>query len=139
MNKEQIINNAVTKTFTNLVAITEVKASFTSGYIETIAGFLSKESYEYLDDIIDKLFWKFCQDKKNFKNEPYIFNYRTFCFNEPAQELLIDCLVLVRDCVKNKNNEKTLFSLLEPLREKYPSSNVVDTVFDILLNYYLDD
>ena len=142
MNKEQIINEAVTKAYNNLVAITEVKATFTSTYIETIASFLPKESYEYLDEIIDKLFWKFCKDKKNFKNEPYIYNYRTFCLNEPNEEVLIECLALVRDCIQNKNNEKTLFSLLKPLREKYPSSmntNVVDTIFDILLNYYLDD
>ena len=141
MNKEKIINDAVMQAYNNLVAITEVRASFTSGYIETIAGFLPKESYEYLDEIINKLFWKFCQDKDNFKNEPNIFNYQTFCLNAPNEEVLIECLALVRNCIQNKNNEKTLFSLLEPLKEKYPPSmhtNVVDTVFDILLNYYLD-
>lgn len=136
MNKQKIIDEAVLKAYDNLVTIANLKANLSAGYIESLASFLPKESYQYLDEIIDKLFWKFCLEINTSKKLD-ISNFHSLCFNIVENEVFNDCLKVIEDCLANKNNEKNLFSLLNPLKEKYPSTNIMDTIFDILIDYYI--
>ena len=67
--------------------------------------------------------------------------YKSFCFNNPSNELIKDCFKIVNTKILNKksSNNTTLFESLKSLQDKYneeENSKALNTIFDILLDYY---
>lgn len=92
---------------------------------------------------IYNVFLKFCNEISNkvTKNDIEFIDYKTFISNDPSEELIKDCFDIVNSKITNKksSNETTLYSLLNSIREKHSKEEIgksLDTIFDILLDYY---
>ncbi len=136
--KIQIVEQA----YTTLKNIADLNIHITGSYFELI---ISKEDgiqQEYADEIINRLFWKFCKELFSKQNSiPKAIIYHSFTLNNPSDSLLKDCHQIIRSIIEEKKkNTETLYSLLKPLSTKYPKNEVekvLDTLFDILLSYYI--
>lgn len=144
MDKNAIIDEAVQKAYNNLKDIIELKAMVVGNYLGIIIP-MSKfdELIEYADDILNKLFSKFCDEiaDKVTDDDIEFINYKTFINNDPSEELINDCFKIVNNRITNKksSNETTLYSLLNSIKEKHSKEEIgksLDTIFDILLDYY---
>ncbi len=140
MEKETIINEAVQKAYERITSIAELKAMISGDYFSLI---ISKDNINYADDIINNVFWKLCEEisKKVTKDDIEFIMYKSFVDNDPSENLIKDCFNIVNNILINKksSNNTTLFSLLDSLKDKYKQEEVnksLDTVFDILLDYY---
>lgn len=145
MEKETIINQVVQKAYINLTQIAKLQCCMSGGYFGVIIPENQvKEIIDYDDEIINNLFWKFC-DKLSSKitiEDTEMIMYKSFCFLNPNESLLEDCFDLVNNVILNKksSNETTLLTLLKPLEAKYSKKDLeqtLDIIFDILLDYYI--
>jgi hypothetical protein len=132
----------VEEAYTTLKNIAELNIHITGGYFELIFA-NKKEGQEEADQIINELFWKFCNELffKKGKKVPKTIVYHSFTFINTSDSLLNDCHQIIRKQIdKKKRNTDTLYSLLNPLTNKYPKEEVekaLDTIFNILLSYYV--
>lgn len=139
---EEKRNQMVEQAYTTLKNIAELNIYITGGYFELIISKEEKTVQEYADEIINQLFWKFCHELF-LKQEsiPKAIIYHSFTFNNPSDSLLKDCHQIIRDIIEGrKKNTEPLYSLFSPLSTKYPKEELekaLDTIFDILLSYYV--
>lgn len=144
MNKQTIINETVQTAYKNITSIIDLRLMVAGDYFSLmIPEKIIKEHIEYADEIVNNVFWKLCDEisKKVTSEDIEFIEYKSFVNNEPNKELVKDCFKIVNDILTNKNNdnETTLYSLLNDLKDKYDKKEVsksLDTVFDILLDYY---
>ena len=140
MSRNQIIQNSINQAYYKLTNIAEIGAYMSGNYFDLI---INKDNYDYADEIINQLFSKIINIIKfNISKDDIEFiEYKSFCFNDPSDELINDCLNIVNSFIKNKksSNETTLFNSLNSLTNKYSNKEItksLDTIFDILLDYY---
>lgn len=133
----------VEEAYTTLKNIAELNIHLTGSYFELIFANKKKEVQEDTDQIINELFWKFCNELffKKGKKVPKTIVYHSFTFINTSDSLLKDCHQIIRNQIDaKKRNTDTLYSLLSPLANKYPKEEVekaLDTIFNILLSYYI--
>lgn len=144
MEKETIIGQVVEKAYIDLIDISKYKINLIGGYFEIIL-FRNdiKEIGQYIDEIMNNLVIKFCDtiSKRITENDIINFKYKSYCCNQPSKELLDECLKFVNNNITNKKDSKgaTLTNFFDSLLPKFTKNeleNTIDTVFDILLNYY---
>lgn len=144
MAQETATNNAVNKAYKGLMDIAKLDIMITSNYASTIISMIDfKNLNTNIDEVINRIFWKFTDElSKHIANDDIEFiTYKSFCLNEPSDELINDCFNIVNNIITNKksSNETTLYTLLDSLKEKHSQKEIeksLDTIFDILLDYY---
>lgn len=145
MDKETIISQVVNKAYNNLISLVELRASIMGGYFGMIIPENRLEELAiYGDEIINTLYSKFCDClSKKFKDDDIEFiMYKSFCSNNPSKDLIKDCFKIVNNDIKNKQSNNATATLLESLislKDKYSEKDIeksLDTIFDILLDYY---
>lgn len=104
----------------------------------------TKELISYSDEIVNLLFKKFCDDIANkiSDDDMEFIIYKSFCFNNPSKKLMQDCFKIVNDNLQNKksSNNTTLLESLNSLKPNHSEQELeksLNTIFDILLNYYV--
>lgn len=139
---EEKTNQMVEEAYTTLKNIAELNIHITGSFFEIIFAKEKEIVQENADEVINQLFWKFCNEL--FFEEKFIpktITYHSFTFNNPSDSLLKDCHQIIRNIIDNKKkNGDTLYSLLNPLSNKYPKKEIekaLDTIFNILLSYYI--
>ena len=140
--KNDIIENVVLNAYNNLINLAKNKEYIAGGYFGLIIP-KSKLSdlINYVDEIICKLFFMFCKNISNnlTVSDMKFIKYKSFCFNKPSDELIKDCLNIVNNHIKKSSLETTLIEDLNSLKPKYSEIEIrksLDTIFDILLDYY---
>lgn len=144
MDKNIIINQVVNQSYNDLIGLVDLKISVLGGYFGMIIyENRIEELAQYTDVIINDLYTKFCHElSKSITDEDMEFIiYKSFCYNKPNEDLLTDCIKIVTHDIK-KQSGKEQINLLESfhlLKYKYSEndiSNLLNTVFDILLDLY---
>ena len=141
MNKNIIIQKSVDEAYYKITSIATIKAYISGGYSDLI---LNKDNLNYANEIINELFKKISNEIKIKvkKSDIDFIEYKSFCFNNPSNELINDCFKIVNKSIKtNKksSNKTTLIDSLNLLSNKYIKEELaksLDTIFDILLDYY---
>lgn len=140
MNKDLIIQKSVDEAYYKITSIATIKAYISGGYSDLI---INKDNINYVDEIINELFKKISNEIKiKVKKDDIDFiEYKSFCFNNPSKELINDCFKIVNNFITNKksSNKTTLIDSLNSLKNKYSEEELaksLDTIFDILLDYY---
>lgn len=145
MDKNTIINQVVNEAYKNLTSLVEIRATAFGGLFGMIIPERKiKELAEYTDEIINNLYIRFCEylAEKIDTNDMEFILYKSFCYNNPSKDLIEDCFKIVNDNIKKKqssNETTTLLKSLNSLRSKYNEEDItkaLDTIFDILLDYY---
>lgn len=144
MDKNTIIDEAVEKAYKNLTGIVDLNILIVGKYFNLIiTENLFKEHPEYCDEIIDKLFWKFCSilSNKVTNDDIEFIMYKSFVNNDPSETMINDCFKIVNNILKSKksSNDTTLYNLLDQLKANHNKNEIeksLDTIFDILLDYY---
>ncbi len=146
MAKETIINQVVKKAYKDLTGLVDFRvAGIIGGYFGIIIHDSKLEELTpYVDDIINTLYDKFCVNlSKNITDDDMEFIiYKSFCSNKPNKDLIDDCFKIVNNDIKNKQSDKnstTLLNSLSSLQSKYSEEDMeksLNTIFDILLDYY---
>ena len=145
MDKDTIINQVVNEAYNNLTDLVNLRISAYGGII----GMIIPESKLmelaiYADEIINKLYIKFCNNlhgKIDIDSMKVEF-YKSFCCNTPSKELINDCLEIVNNDIKKKQSSSettTLLNSLNSLKPKHSEEDIsksLNTIFDILLDYY---
>ena len=140
MNKDLIIQKSVDEAYYKITSIATIKAYISGGYSDLI---INKDNINYVDEIINELFKKISNEIKIKvkKDDVDFIEYKSFCFNNPSNELINDCFKIVNNFITNKksSNKTTLIDSLNSLKNKYSEEELtksLDTIFDILLDYY---
>ena len=144
MNKETIINEVVQTAYKNVTSIVDLKLMIVGNYFSLmVPESILKDNIEYADDIINEVFWKLCDEisPKITKDDIEFVMFKSFVNNEPSENLIKDCFNIVNNILTNKNsrNKTTIYELLNSLKDKYDKGEInksLDTIFDILLDYY---
>jgi len=144
MDKKTIINEAVQTAYKNITSIVDLRLMIVGNYFSLmIPESTLKDNIEYADDIINEVFWKLCDElsPKVTKDDMEFIMYKSFVNNEPSDDLIKDCFSIVNNALTNKNssNRTTIYELLNSLKDKYDKGEIsksLDTIFDILLDYY---
>ena len=102
-----------------------------------------KNNPDYIDEIIDGVFWKLMNEIKSkvTRDDIEFIEFKEFLSKNPSSKLIKDCFDIVNTNLKNKksSNEQSLFLLLKSIENNYPKEEIeksLDTIFDILLDYY---
>lgn len=145
MDKDTIVNQVVNKAYYNLIGIVDVRATAIGGYF----GMIIPESQfkglaNYCDEIINNLYKRLCNylSNKITNDDMESITYKSFCCNDPKKELIKDCFEIVNSDIEHKQNSNKTSTLLESLtslQSKYNEKDVsksLDTIFDIILDYY---
>ena len=85
MEKETIINQVVQKAYINLTQIAKLQCYMSGGYFGVIIPENQvKEIIDYADEIINNLFWKFCDElsSKITIEDTEMIMYKSFCFSK---------------------------------------------------------
>lgn len=144
MDKETIINQVVNQAYNNLTSLVDLNVFAFGGYFGMI---IPKNEFknllQYSEEIMENLFQKFCDtlSSKVTTDDMEFVIHKSFCFNNPSNELIKDCFKIVNTKILNKksSNNTTLFEFLKSLQDKYneeENSKALNTIFDILLDYY---
>ena len=144
MDKNTIINQAVEKAYNNIIDVIKLKASIYGGYFGLIIPEHDIDAIgDYVDEIINLVYKKICDEiaTKITKDDVEFTMYKTFSMNNPSQKLIDDCFKLVNNCISNKksSSETTLYTLLNSIKDNHSKEEIgksLDTIFDILLDYY---
>ena len=144
MDKKTIINEAVQTAYKNVTSIIDLRLMIVGDYFSLIIPkSILKDNSECVDDIINEVFWKLCDEisPKVTKDDIEFVMYKSFVNNEPSEDLIKDCFSIVNNILTNKNssNGTTIYELLNSFKDKYDKgefSKSIDTIFDILLDYY---
>lgn len=145
MDKNTIINQVVENAYENLTSLVKYNINANGGYFGMI---INKQNFDsiidYINDITNSLYIKFCDNIYNNISDDDIefIMYKSFCFNNPSEQLINDCFDIVNNDIKAKKSRKQTTPLtesLESLRGNYNEDEIhktFDTIFDILLDYY---
>lgn len=144
MNDKLNIKTQVNDVYEYLVNIANLDIILAGNYVSAIISLNSvKNDIENIDTIIDRVFWKMILElsKHITEDDMSFIIYKSYCLNDPSEDLIKDCFKIVNNELINKksSNETTIYDLLEKLKNKYDSTEIaksLDTVFDILLDYY---
>lgn len=111
MNKDLNIQKLIDQTYYKLINISEIEAYISGGYIDLI---INKDNSIYADEIINKLFEKITNTIKVSisRNDIEFIKYKSFCFNNPSDEIIKDCFDIVNSFIENKksSNETNLLN-----------------------------
>ena len=140
MSMNQIIQKSIDQAYYKLTNIAEIGAYISGNYFDLI---INKDNFDFADEIINKLFEKIINVIKVSisKDDIEFVEYKSFCFNDPSNELINDCFKIVNNFITNKksSNKTTLIDSLDSLKNKYSKEELaksLDTILDILLDYY---
>lgn len=144
MEKEAIINEAVQTAYKNITSIVDLRLIIVGDYFSLmIPKSILENNIEYADEIINNVFWKLCNElsEKVTNDDMEFIMYKSFVNNNPSEKLIKDCFDIINNILSNKksSNNTTIFSLLDVLKDKYNEEEVsksLNTIFDILLDYY---
>ena len=141
MTKQKIINEAVQTAYTNITSIVDLDLIIVGNYVSyMIPQSILKNNPDY---IIDGVFWKLMNKIKSkvTRDDIEFIEFKEFLSKNPSSKLIKDCFDIVNTNLKNKksSNEQSLFLLLKSIENNYPKEEIeksLDTIFDILLDYY---
>ncbi len=145
MDNNTIINQVVNQAYNDLTGLIDLKATALGGYFGIIIPESRlEELMPFVDKIINGVYEKFCHilSASITDDDMEFIIYKSFCYNKPSKDLIEDCFKIVNDDIKNKqssNTTTTLLKSLSSLPQKYneeDTSKTLDTIFDILLDYY---
>lgn len=144
MTKQKIINEAVQTAYTNIPSIVDLDLIIVGNYVSyMIPQSILKNNPDYIDEIIDGVFWKLMNEIKSkvTRDDIEFIEFKEFLSKNPSSKLIKDCFDIVNTNLKNKksSNEQSLFLLLKSIENNYPKEEIeksLDTIFDILLDYY---
>lgn len=144
MTKQKIINEAVQTAYTNITNIVDLDLIIVGNYVSyMIPQSILKNNPDYIDEIIDGVFWKLMNEIKSkvTRDDIEFIEFKEFLSKNPSSKLIKDCFDIVNTNLKNKksSNEQSLFLLLKSIENNYPKEEIeksLDTIFDILLDYY---
>lgn len=144
MTKQKIINEAVQTAYTNIISIVDLDLIIVGNYVSyMIPQSILKNNPDYIDEIIDGVFWKLMNEIKSkvTRDDIEFIEFKEFLSKNPSSKLIKDCFDIVNTNLKNKksSNEQSLFLLLKSIENNYPKEEIeksLDTIFDILLDYY---
>lgn len=144
MTKQKIINEAVQTAYTNITSIVDLDLIIVGNYVSyMIPQSILKNNPDYIDKIIDGVFWKLMNEIKSkvTRDDIEFIEFKEFLSKNPSSKLIKDCFDIVNTNLKNKksSNEQSLFLLLKSIENNYPKEEIeksLDTIFDILLDYY---
>lgn len=144
MTKQKIINEAVQTAYTNITSIVDLDLIIVGNYVSyMIPQSILKNNPDYIDEIIDGVFWKLMNKIKSkvTRDDIEFIEFKEFLSKNPSSKLIKDCFDIVNTNLKNKksSNEQSLFLLLKSIENNYPKEEIeksLDTIFDILLDYY---
>ena len=144
MTKQKIINEAVQTACTNITSIVDLDLIIVGNYVYyMIPQSILKNNPDYIDEIIDGVFWKLMNEIKSkvTRDDIEFIEFKEFLSKNPSSKLIKDCFDIVNTNLKNKksSNEQSLFLLLKSIENNYPKEEIeksLDTIFDILLDYY---
>lgn len=144
MTKQKIINEAVQTAYTNITSIVDLDLIIVGNYVSyMIPQSILKSNPDYIDEIIDGVFWKLMNEIKSkvTRDDIEFIEFKEFLSKNPSSKLIKDCFDIVNTNLKNKksSNEQSLFLLLKSIETNYPKEEIeksLDTIFDILLDYY---
>ena len=143
MDNNSIVDKAVQEAYINLTSIVKLRITIIGDYFSLIIPeSMLKEKENYVDEIVDKTFWKICDEisAKVTKDDMEFITYKSFVNNNPSEELIKDCFDIINNIINKKSSQNTpLFSLLDSLKPKYKKEELnksLNTIFDILLDYY---
>lgn len=144
MTKQKIINEAVQTAYTNITSIVDLDLIIVGNYVSyMIPQSILKNNPDYIDEIIDGVFWKLMNEIKSkvTRDDIEFIEFKEFLSKNPSSKLIKDCFDIVNTNLKNKksSNEQSLFLLLKSIENNYPKEEIeksLDTIFDILLDYY---
>lgn len=144
MEKEAIINEAVQTAYKNITSIVDLRLIIVGDYFSLmIPNSILENNIEFADEIINNVFWKLCNElsEKVTNDDMEFIIYKSFVNNNPSEKLIKDCFDIINNILSNKksSNNATIFSLLDVLKDKYNEEEVsksLNTIFDILLDYY---
>lgn len=144
MTKQEIINEAVQTAYTNITSIVDLDLIIVGNYVSyMIPQSIFKNNPDYINEIINNVFWKLMNEIKSkvTKDDIEFIEFKKFLIKNPSDELIKDCFNIINTNLENKksSDEQSLFSLLKPIETNYPKEEIeksLDTIFDILLDYY---
>lgn len=144
MENNTIINQVVNQAYSDLTGLVDLKATAFGGYFGMIIHESKiEELAQYVDEIINNLYIKFCNVLSGSVtgDDMEFIIYKSFCYNKPSETLIEDCFKIVNNDIKKQSSEKksTLLESLNSLKSKYSEEDIskaLDTIFDILLDYY---
>lgn len=112
MNKDLIIQKSVDEAYYKITSIATIKAYISGGYSDLI---INKDNINYVDKIISELLKEISNEVKTKvkKDDVDFIEYKSFCFNNPSNELINDCFKIVNNFITNKksSNKTTLIGL----------------------------
>lgn len=144
MEKNTIINQVVNQAYDDLTGLVDLKITVSGGYFGMIIHESKiEELAQYVDEIINNLYTKFCNVLSGSvtDDDMEFIIYKSFCYNKPNETLIEDCFKIVNNDIKKQSSEKetTLLESLNSLKSKYSEEDIsksLDTIFDIILDYY---
>lgn len=144
MEQNTIINQVVTQAYNDLTGLVDLKITALGGYFGMIIHESKiEELAQYVDEIINSLYIKFCDvlSESITDDDMEFIIYKSFCYNKPNENLIEDCFKIVNNDIKKQSNKEklTLLESLNSLKAKYSEEDIskaLDTIFDILLDYY---
>lgn len=105
MDKKTIINEAVQTAYKNVTSIIDLRLMIVGDYFSLIIPkSILKDNSECVDDIINEVFWKLCDEisPKVTKDDIEFVMYKSFVNNEPSEDLIKDCFSIVNNILTNK-------------------------------------
>lgn len=144
MTKQEIINEAVQTAYTNITSIVDLDLIIVGNCVSyIIPQSILKNNSDYIDEIINNVFWKLINEIKSnvTKDDMEFIEFKEFFSKNPSNNLIKDCFNIVNTNLENKksSDEQSLFSLLKSIETNHPKEEIeksLDTIFDILLDYY---
>ena len=144
MEQNTIINQVVNQAYNDLTGLVDLKITELGGYFGMIIhNNKFEELVQYAEEIINNLYTKFCNvlSESITDDDMEFIIYKSFCYNNPNETLVEDCFKIVNNDIKKQSSEKesTLLESLDSLKSKYSEEDIsksLDTIFDILLDYY---
>ena len=144
MTKQEIINEAVQTAYTNITSIVDLDLIIVGNCVSyIIPQSILKNNSDYIDEIINNVFWKLMNEIKSnvTKDDMEFIEFKEFFSKNPSNNLIKDCFNIVNTNLENKksSDEQSLFSLLKSIETNHPKEEIeksLDTIFDILLDYY---
>lgn len=129
MTKQKIINEAVQTAYTNITSIVDLDLIIVGNYVSyMIPQSILKNNPDYIDEIIDGVFWKLMNEIKSkvTRDDIEFIEFKEFLSKNPSSKLIKDCFDIVNTNLKNKksSNEQSLFLLLKSIENNYPKEEI---------------
>ena len=105
MTKQKIINEAVQTAYTNITSIVDLDLIIVGNYVSyMIPQSILKNNPDYIDEIIDGVFWKLMNEIKSkvTRDDIEFIEFKEFLSKNPSSKLIKDCFDIVNTNLKNK-------------------------------------